>query len=121
MSTWDRFILTEEANVDFLDDLNDLEPEEAVQAVRDAVLLAAGETTPTGEELANGRAAATIAAMWAGAPFSAGDVVDSYPFIREVDAEVDEKLAEAAAGLLEAVEGDDEDFADIDQFIEALS
>lgn len=117
MSTWDKEVFSAEVNVDFLDELSDLEPEDIVEAVRDAVLLAAQQEQAKPDEVANGRAAATIAAIWAGAPFSAGDIVDSYPFIRSMDAEVDEKLAEAAVTVLENVDTEE----DVDQFIEALS
>ena len=63
--------------------------------------------------------AATIAAIWSGAPFSAGEIVDSYPFIRSASAEIDEKLAEAAVSVLEAAETEDDQ--DVDPFVEALS
>lgn len=117
MSTWDREIFSLDANADFLDELAQLEPDEIYEAVHDAVLLAGDGAQASEDELANGRAAATIAAIWAGAPFSAGEIADSYPFIRSTPAELDEKLAEAAAGVLEGAETD----TDIDQFIEALS
>lgn len=120
MSTWDTEVFSAEANVDFLDDLAELETEEIVDAVRDAVLLASSDTA-TQEEIDNGRAAATIAAIWAGAPFSAGEVADSYEFIRGGVADVDEQLATAASALLEDVGGDTDTDADTEQFIEALS
>ena len=74
VSTWDMAIFNEDANVDFLDDLADLDFDEAVEAVRDACLLAGDKGNATEEEILNGQAAATIAAIWAGAPFSAGEV-----------------------------------------------
>lgn len=117
MSTWDSEIFAEEINVDFLDELNDLEDDEIVEAVTDASLLAAQPDTASEDEILNGQAAATIAAIWAGAPFAAGDVAQQYPFIRGLMGEVDEKLAEAAVLVLEAVDTEH----DIDQFIEALA
>ncbi|SDS38387.1 DUF4259 domain-containing protein [Corynebacterium timonense] len=116
MSTWDTDIFTSDANAEFLDELAELDIEEVREAVRDAVLLGASESA-TADEVANGRAAATIAAIWAGAPFSAGEVADTYGFLRNGAADVDEKIAELAVALLEDVEGEE----DVDQFIEALS
>ncbi len=116
MSTWDTDIFSTEANVDFLDELVELDSDSLVEAVRDAVLLAASPS-PSGDELDNGRAAATIAAIWAGAPFSAGEVADTYGFIRGGFADVDEELAAAASGVLENVDTEE----DIEPFIEALS
>lgn len=117
MSTWDMTIFNEDANVDFLDDIADLDHEDMVEAVRDACLLAMDKDNATEEELLNGQAAATIAAIWAGAPFSAGETADTYPFLRTAAADVDEKLVEAAVVILEDVDSEQ----DVDQFIEALS
>ncbi|MDY5786317.1 MULTISPECIES: hypothetical protein [unclassified Corynebacterium] len=116
MTTWDSEIFSTEANVEFLDELTELDRDGIVDAVRDAVLLASGESA-TEDELDNGRAAATIAAIWAGAPFSAGEIADSYEFIRGGVADVDEQLSSAAAAVLEGVDTEE----DVDQFIEALS
>lgn len=117
MSTWDLAIFNEDANVDFLDDLADMDHEETVEAVRDACLLAVDRDNATDDELLNGQAAATIAAIWAGAPFSAGEIADTYPFLRASAVELDEKLIDAAAAILEEVDSEQ----DVDQFIEALS
>ncbi|WP_165165460.1 DUF4259 domain-containing protein [Corynebacterium qintianiae] len=117
MSAWDKDILSDDVNIEFLDELADLDPDDIVEAVRDAVLLAANPESAKADEISNGRAAATIAAIWAGAPFSAGDVADAYPFIRSIDADIDETLAEAAISVLENVDTEE----DIDQYIEALS
>ena len=116
MSTWDEQIFTVDANTDFLDELVDLDFEDVFEAVRDAVLLAAKQD-PSEEELLNGQAAATIAAIWAGAPFSAGEIADTYPFLRASSVELDEKLIDVAVAILEDVDSEQ----DVDQFIEALS
>ncbi|MDD7582441.1 DUF4259 domain-containing protein [Corynebacterium sp. 32222D000AT] len=121
MSTWDEEIFTRDSNTDFLDELSALEEEEVVEAVRDAVVLAADSAQPTDEELANGLAAATIAAIWSGAPFSAGDVVAEYPFIRSLAGSSDEQLNEKAAELLETAEPGEAGDADIEPFLEALA
>lgn len=116
MSTWDEHVFDVEANVDFLDELSNLEDDEIVQAIADAVALStSGQASDEEEE--NAQAAATIAAIWAGAPFSAGDSVADYPFIRSLVGEGDEELREQAAEILETVE---EDY-DLEPFLEALS
>lgn len=117
MSTWDLAIFNEDINVDFLDDLADLEFDETVEAVRDACLLALDKDNASEDEVLNGQAAATIAAIWAGAPFSAGEVADTYSFLRVSAVELDEKLIDAAVEILEDVDSEQ----DVDQFIEALS
>lgn len=117
MSAWDEEIFTVDVNADFLDEIADLESDEVVEAVRDAVLLAVNQDSPSEDELLNGQAAATIAAIWAGAPFSAGAVAEDYPFIRMRPDELDEKLTDAAAALLESADTE----ADLEQFLEALS
>lgn len=110
-------IFNEDANVDFLDDLADLDFDETVQAVRDACLLAGDKDNATEEDILNGQAAATIAAIWAGAPFSAGEIADTYSFLRASSVELDEKLIDVAVAILEDVDSEQ----DVDQFIEALS
>lgn len=117
MSTWDTAIFSEDTNVDFLDELAGLDADERIDAVRDACLLAADSDHASEDELLNGQAAATVAAIWSGAPFSAGDIADAYPFLRGTEAELDEKLVDAAVSILENVETEE----DVDQFLEALA
>lgn len=117
MSTWDASIFQEEANVDFLDELADLEDDVIVEAIRDACLLVVKQPGASEEDRLNGLAAATIAAIWAGAPFSAGEVAEAYPFIRGLVGSGDEELNAAAAELLESADTE----ADLDQFTEALT
>jgi len=123
MSTWDQEIFAAGANADFLDELAQLEPEEIFEVVSDAVLLAAGGSSASDDEILNGQAAATITAIWAGAPFSAGEIAESYPFIRSNPGEISEQLAESAVSVLEraSADADADSDTDIDQFIEALS
>ena len=85
--------------------------------MRDACLLARDKDNASEDDLLNGQAAATIAAIWAGAPFSAGETADTYSFLRASSAELDEKLIDAAVTILEDVDSEQ----DVDQFIEALS
>lgn len=117
MSAWDVAIFNEDDNIDFLDELSDLDDDEIVEAVRDACLLVLRQPNVNEVERLNGLAAATIAAIWAGAPFSAGDVADSYPFIRALIGSGDEALHESAAELLETVQDEE----DVEAFTEALS
>lgn len=121
MTTWDREIFSAEGNADFLDELSQLEPEEVLEAVSDAVLLAADGDSASEEERLNGQAAATIAAIWSGAPFFAGEIADAYPFIRSNPGEISEQLSESASAILEEAAEDDDSASDIDQFLEALS
>lgn len=117
MNTWDKEIFTVDTNADFLDELAELDFDEVFDTVRDAVLLAARQESPTEYELLNGQAGATITAIWAGAPFSAGDIAETYPFIRRHPEEIDEQLMDAAAAVLEDADTE----ADLEQFLEALS
>ena len=117
MSTWAMAIFDEDVNVDVLDDLAEMDFDERVEAVRDACLLARDKDNASEDDLLNGQAAATIAAIWAGAPFSAGETADTYSFLRASSAELDEKLIDAAVTILEDVDSEQ----DVDQFIEALS
>lgn len=117
MGAWDIEVFENDDNVDFLDELTTYEEDEILETVTDAcVLLAEGATTTSVEEN-NGLAAATLAAIWAGAPFSAAEVADNYPFIRELIGRGSERLHQAAVEILESVETDH----DIDLYIEALS
>lgn len=117
MSSWDEDIFSDEAVVDFLDELADLDDEDVVAAVDDACALAVSGEEQGDEERRTALAAATIAAIWGGAPFSAGDVVEDYPFIRDLAGSGSENLNEHA---LEVLEGVEEDY-DLEAFIEALS
>ncbi|APT88411.1 hypothetical protein CFRA_02990 [Corynebacterium frankenforstense DSM 45800] len=116
MGAWDVKILGDDVNEEFLDELNDLDDDEVVEAVRDACVLAGSEEASE-EEIINGRAAATVAAIWAGAPFSAGAIADEHPFIRRLIGTDSEELSEAAGAVLEAAEVEE----DLEVYLEALS
>ena len=60
MSSWDQKIFSNDDNIDFLDEIADLDEEDILEAVRDAVLLAADQDSASDEERTNGLAAATI-------------------------------------------------------------
>ena len=122
MSTWDIEIFSREANTDFLDELATLDDEDIVEAVEDSCKLVLSSTKLSAEEQENGLCAATIAAIWAGAPFSASEVADEYPFLRELVGDISEELSEAASAVLEAARDETEEDSDLDiePFIEAL-
>lgn len=120
MGAWDDIIFRQEFTVDFLDEIDSLDPDDQVEAIGDACALAqglSGGDLSDDEDYARGLCAATIAAIWAGAPYSAGDVVEEYPFIRTLIGHGDEALNEAALELLENVDMD----VDIEAYVEALS
>lgn len=117
MKTWDEKILSEEVNEEFLNEIDSLDRNDVADALLDACRIAAPEASPTEEEACNGLAAATIVAIWAGAPFSAGEAADRFPVIRARIGQVDEALTQAAARVLEGVDTDD----DIEDFLEVLS
>ena len=116
MATWEELVFTRDNNEDFLEELTQLDDEEVVEAVRDAVVLAMRQDASE-EEKDNGLAAATIAAIWSGAPYSAGDIVAEFPFIKTLVGSSDEELNESAAELLEGVEDD----CDLEPFLSALA
>ncbi|MCZ9309233.1 DUF4259 domain-containing protein [Corynebacterium uberis] len=123
MASWDAVVFDTEAATDFLDELSDRDADEVRDSIVDACTIAASESA-SADDVAVGQAAATIAAIWAGAPFSAGEVADAYPFIRELIGTTSEELTDAAATVLEAAaEEDAGDTApdDLDVFLEALS
>ncbi len=117
MGAWDDSILTEEINIDFLDEIAELDNDDILEALEDACLLVVNQEKATEEEHLNGQAAATIAAILAGAPYSAGQVVETYPFIRSLIGSGSESLRAAAARVLE--EADVE--YDLEAYLEALN
>jgi len=117
VSTWDENIFSTDLNIDFLDEMANLDEEGVIRAVEDACEVAHSKSKLSEEEEQNAQAAATIAAIWAGAPFSAGEVVEDYPYIRELVGSGSETLTENALEVLENVE---EEY-DLEPFIEALS
>lgn len=117
MGTWDIAIFADDNNVDFLDEMANLDPEDIVEAVEDAVALVVSGKAVNEEETANGILAATIAAIWAGAPFTAGEIAENYPFVRELQGSGSELLREQAATLLEDVDTEE----DLEVYLEALN
>lgn len=121
MSTWDSMIFTSDPVVDLLEEVADLEEEDLSGALVDACRLASGDSDE--DEARAGLGAATVAAIWSGAPFSASELVDEYPFIREGIGECPEELREAAAETFEVlVPGLTEDEQEaVEDFAEAVN
>ncbi|AZA12912.1 DUF4259 domain-containing protein [Corynebacterium choanae] len=117
MEPWDEEIFQEEVVVDFLDELSDLEEDDIVQAVDDALVTTVKDPHVTADDLLVGQAAATITAIWSGAPYSAGDVVEEYPFIRSLTDQATDAMQQLAFTILEQVDTD----SDLDSFLEALT
>ncbi|HIW95476.1 MAG TPA: DUF4259 domain-containing protein [Candidatus Corynebacterium gallistercoris] len=128
MSNWDETVFGDEDNTDFLDELNDLDDRDLEEALEDAINTALHHAAISSGEYSNGLCAATIAAIWAGAPYSAATVADDHPFIRQHIGEVEGGLQELALQLLykeherRAEQMDDsEDAEGLETFVEALS
>lgn len=101
MSTWDEHIFHDEDNIEFLDDLAELDPEDLFEALEDAVTLAIRHSAPGEVEYANGLCAASVAAIWCGAPFSSATVADEHPFVRAYIGQCSDSLQEQAGALLD--------------------
>ncbi|WP_295623819.1 hypothetical protein [uncultured Corynebacterium sp.] len=121
MSTWDSIIFRSDAVTDLFEDVSPLDGDELADVLRDACRLASGDADEF--EARAGLGAATVAAIWSGAPFSAGHLVDEYPFIREGIGSCPEELREAAAETFETLVPhlpDDEQEA-VEDFAEAVN
>lgn len=123
MSNWDHYIFGTEAAIDFFAELEDLDAEDLVEAVQDAIKSALHDSDLGEADQHTALAAATLVAIWSGAPFSAAAFAEEYFFIREFIGEVDEDLVEAASEMLEEeLSRLDEEAPDgLDTFAEALS
>ena len=121
MGAWDLTVLNEPDNEEFLDELATLEGEDLFTGVLDAVLLVTKQHSDRPEDRTNAEVAATIAALWNGAPYSASDAIENYPFVVDPDYDIDEDdmdtLREASVEVLESADTED----DVDPYIEALS
>jgi hypothetical protein len=128
MSTWDETVFADDGNADFLADCDDLEGEALVGALQDACTLAldsdaADEGRAVDPDYINGLCAATVAAIWSGAPFTSASVADEHPFIRAGIGQCPDTLQEAALELLDAeLDSAGEDAPDgLETAVEALS
>lgn len=117
MSGWETEVFSYDLNQDFLDELADLDGEDAIGgAVTDALEIALGDS-PREDDLVLGQAAATILAIWAGAPYGFGDTLSAYSFIRELIGYGDEEIRERAAAFLETIDTEE----DLEPYLDALA
>lgn len=126
MSNWDHYIFSDEDNIDFLDELADLDEQDMMESLEDTVTIALRQPDTEHIEYRNGLCAATVAAIWCGAPFSAAIIADEHPFIRGHIGMCPDKLQELSLQLLDqetqrVEEAEDEDFEGLETFVEALS
>lgn len=121
MSTWDSIIFSSDVVTDLFEAVSSLDDDELAEVLRDACRLAARDADD--DEARAGLGAATVAAIWSGAPFSAGQLVDEYPFIRDGIGSCPEELREAAAETFEVlVPGLPEDEQEaVEGFVEAVN
>lgn len=124
MTTWDSTIFAAPAAADLLEEVGAIDdPGEQSESLAGACRLGASAGGADPDEADAGLAAATVAAIWCGAPFSATDVIDDHPFIRAGIGFCPEDLREAAAEAFEALIGDlpDEDAEAAGEFAEAVN
>jgi hypothetical protein len=81
MSVWDTEIFHNDAVIELFDEVQDLDPQERTGALIDAGRI--GFDTDDSDETTCAIAAAIIIAIWNGAPFGGGEILEDYSFIRE--------------------------------------
>ena len=109
MTSWDEHALANDQVQDFLQEIQeeyedagaDSDVETVVTALEDAVVIAQKQAARGDEDYAVGLAAASIAAIWSGAPYSISELADEYSVIRGGIGRASEVLQERAAQLLE--------------------
>ncbi|WP_312097023.1 DUF4259 domain-containing protein [Corynebacterium dentalis] len=101
MSVWDEVIFQDEDNIEFLDELVDMDQQDIEEALEDAVTLALRHASPGEVEYSNGLCAASVAAIWCGAPFSSATIADEHPFVRQYIGQCSDSLQERANTLLD--------------------
>lgn len=123
MSTWDHIILEAEPVEEFFEDLEDLDDSELFAVLESSITEALTHAEPGEADYTAGLGAATLVAIWNGAPYTAAEVADRFHFLRAHIGHSIESLTDAALNLLdkemerlgeEAPEG-------IETFVEALS
>lgn len=117
MKTWDEEIFTHESNETFLADIDELDSEDLIEALQDACQLSVTPTA-TDEEKLNGLAAATITAMWCGAPFTYSEVAEEYSFVRSHIGRCPEQLRDTAEEVFTHFEQAPETEEHSDEFAE---
>ncbi|WP_462398327.1 DUF4259 domain-containing protein [Corynebacterium falsenii] len=123
VSTWDEKIFGDEDNQEFLDELIDLDHREVEGALEDAVNIALLHADQGSSDYRVGLCAATVAAIWAGAPFSSASTADEHEFIRRYIGSLEPKLQELSLQLLdrELERGGTDAAEGLETCVEALS
>lgn len=123
MSSWDETIFNDEISTDFLDECDDLDGLDLVQALQDACTVALNHSRPGDQDHRTGLCAATVAAIWSGAPFTSAEIADEHPLIRVRIGSCPDTLQEVALlfldGYLESLGDDAPD--GLETCVEALS
>lgn len=134
MTTWDEKILK---NGDVQEFLEELQAEfqdagsgdgllGATTALSDAVVFAHKQAARSEGEYAVGLAAATVAAIWCGAPYSVPELVEEFPVIRAGSGQCEPMLQENSTLLLDseisALESEGAEVPEgLETYLEALS
>lgn len=120
MSIWDTEIFEDDAVVEFLDEVQGLESDARAEALEDAVRIALSSSAQSEKNC--GLAAAVIAAIWTGAPYSSGEMTEEYSFITEGIGDSTEALNEVAAEVFEKLvpELDESVGGFLEDFVEAV-
>lgn len=119
MSGWDEEIFADEAVVELLEELSSYDGEERQEAMEDACRLALNSGDP--DEQRAGLGAATVVAIWSGAPYTAAETVEEFPFIRKGIGAADDDLRELAAEVFaELSDGIGENAESAAEFAEAV-
>lgn len=123
MSVWDTELFANDVVLEFFDEVQGSEPDERAGALIDAGRI--GLDSDDADEIAVAVAAAVIIAIWNGAPFVGGDVVEDYTFIREGIAsndDAEEEAVELAAEVFDSLleEFDESTQATLQDFVEQV-
>lgn len=119
MSGWDEEIFTDEVVIDFLEEISALDDGEQEGALLDACQLALNSSSDDDQRA--GLGAATVAAIWSGAPYTAAAAVEDYPFIRKGIGQIGDELRESAAEVFaELADGIGENEESAAEFAEAV-
>ncbi|WP_297453082.1 DUF4259 domain-containing protein [uncultured Corynebacterium sp.] len=123
MSVWDTEIFGNDSVIELFDEVQDLDSLDRVGALIDAGRI--GLDSENSDETACALAAAVIIAIWNGAPFSGGDIVEDYGFIREGISETHGREEDALAIASEVFDSllgglSESDQAALEDFVEAV-
>ena len=123
MSSWDRRISEDEAVEEFFEELDDLEDDELFELVESTVKIALLQADPGDMDYSMGLGAASLVAIWHGAPYALGDLTDRFSFIRGYIGQSDNSLTDSALELLdqEMERLDDQAPEGLETYVEALS